>query len=65
MVEITSYHVILYSVKSYENSHYDSFFNIKATDMKLIPFESSHRDESNGVKSIEIQSLDVEIIRID
>ena len=57
--------MILYSVKSYKNSHYDNFVNIEATDMKHIPFESSHRDESNGVMIIEIQSLDVEIIRAD
>ena len=33
--------------------------------MKHISFESLHRDESNGLKIIEIQSLDVEIIRAD
>ena len=36
--------------------------NIDAIDMKYIPFDSSHQDESNGVKIIEIQLLDVEII---
>ena len=65
MVEITSYHMILYSVESYKNSHYDNFVNIEATDMKHIPFESSHRDESNDMKIIEIQSLDVKIIRAE
>ena len=33
--------------------------------MKHISFKSSRQDESNGVKIIEIQLLDVEIIRAD
>jgi hypothetical protein len=35
--------------------------NIDAIDMKHIPFESSHRGESNGIKIIKIQSLDAKI----
>jgi len=38
--------------------------NIDATDIKQPPFESSRWDESNDIKIIEIQSLEVEIIGI-
>ena len=31
--------------------------------MKHIPFELSHRDESNGGKIIEIQSLDADLLQ--
>ena len=38
--------------------------NIDATDMKRIPLDSSHRDESNGINFVKIQSLDAEIFTI-
>jgi hypothetical protein len=33
--------------------------------MILPPFESSHRDESDGIKFIKIRSLDIEIVKFE
>ena len=57
-----SYHMILNSCEIVKTLNRYNSANIDATDMKYISFESSQRDESNGIKIIVIWSLDTEIV---
>ena len=64
MVEMTSYHMILYIEKTKKNKRFTISVNIAPIRMKQLPFDSPRLDESNELTFIDFGSSNLEIIAI-